>query len=58
MGFKTSKNYEDMKLDFSQKQDKKDARKNCERRTKIPSRACKNLNASTVLTLCRAAAQG
>lgn len=56
--FKTPKNYEDMKLDLSQKHAKKDPRKNCDRRTKTSSRANKNLNASTALTLCTAAAQG
>lgn len=52
------KNYEDMKLDFLQKHAKKDPRANGGRRTKTSSRANKNLNASTALTLCTAAAQG
>lgn len=58
MGFKTPKNYEDIKLDISRKHCKKYPRKNCERRTKASSRANKNLNASTALTVCTAAAQG
>lgn len=47
-----------MKLDFLQKHAKKDPRRNGARRTKTSSRASKNLNASSALTLCTAAALG